>query len=188
MKMKKIITAMLTAILTIIIALFIFRCCMASDRSVYSKPAVTDALRQAYSDGTSVILVHTQTSEISDDGLFAAFNMFYNSESGELQFAVRWNDSTYRRTGKPEGYDFTFVAVNGTTGEEYPCTIAEGTKRWMYNYRRVTAEGVSLDSGDQLTVKMLVNDKYIDKQVLKYDGQPFEEYKLPRSLKKELLH
>lgn len=187
MKTKKIITATLTAVLTIIIALFIFRCCMASDKSVYSSPAPTDALRQAYSDGTSVILVHTQTSEISDDGSFAAFNMFYNPESGELQFAVRWNDSMYRRTGKPDGYDFGFVAVNETTGEEYPCTITESTERWMYNYRRVTAEGVSLDSADQLTVKMLVNDKYIDKQVLKYDGQAFKEYKLPRSLKKELI-
>ncbi len=187
MKMKKIITTTLTAILFIIIAMFIFRCCMASDRSVYSKPAVTDALRQAYSDGTSVILFHTQTSEISDDGLFAAYNMFFSPESGELQLTVRWNNSTYRSTGKPEGYDFDFVAVNETTGEEYPCVVIEGTKRLMYNYRRVTAEGVSLDSSDQLTIKMVINDRYIDKQVLKYDGQPLKEYKLPRSLAKELI-
>lgn len=187
MKMKKIITTTLTAILTIIIAMFILRCCMASDRSVYSKPAVTDALREAYADGTSVILVHTQTTEISDDGLFAAFNMFYNPESGELQFAVRWNNSTYRSTGKPEGYDFDFVAVNETTGEEYPCTITEGTKRLMYNYRRVTAEGVSLDTGDTLTVRMIVSDHFKSEQVLKYDGQPLKEYKLPRSLSKELI-
>lgn len=184
--MKKFIKILATGIVFTVIGLFILRCCMVADKSFYSTPAATDALKSAFSDGDSVIYIHDQTAEISSDGYFAAFNMFYNPESGEVQLAVRWNDSAYEYTGTEPGYEFSFRLVNETTDEEYPCTVIESGRRAIYNYRRLRADNVLIESGDLVAAIMEVNDGYESKQVIKYDGQVFREYKIPSKLSKEL--
>lgn len=186
MNVKKIIKNTLTALLLVIVGLFILRCCMLSDRSVFSKPIATDALRSSFADGDGVIYKHVQTAEISDDGYLSAYKMYYDPESGEVQLAVRWNDSIYRYTSADEGCEFEFVLVNDTSGEEYPCTAVDAKKRAFYNYRRLVAEGAALSADDQVSVKMIISSSLESRQVIKYDGQKFEEYKLPRSLRREL--
>lgn len=174
--MKKAISITAEVLVFVLVGLFILRCCMVADTSVFSKPKMTDALREAYADGVSTVFIHTQTSELSTDGYFKAFNMFYNAESGELQLAVRWNDSTYEKTGAEKGTEFAFYVTNDTTGEKYDCTAIESDKRAMYNYRRIVAEGVALASDEQLTAVMTYGDGGESSQVVKYDGQPFKEY------------
>lgn len=181
--MKKAVTIFAAVLVFLFIGLFVFRCCMSSDRSVFSKPVMTDALSSAFADGESVIYTHRQTSEISPDGYFSAYKMYYNPESREVQFAVRWNDSVYDYTDSPEGMEFSFSIINETTGEEYPCEVIESKKVAFYNYRRLIAENVSLESNEQLTAIMKINDSYESRMVIKYDGQPFKEYKkAPQSI------
>ena len=186
--MKKFLKIFATVIVFTIIGLFILRCCMVTDRSFGKRPAVTDALKSAFADGESVIYVHDQTAEISSDGYFSAFNMFYNPESGESQLSVRWNNSAYSYTDTEPGTEFSFRLVNETTGEEYPCTAIESKKLAFYNYRRLTAENTKIESSDQVYVIMEVNGEYESKQVVKYDGQGFKEYKIPSRILKNLVN
>ena len=175
--MKKAITIIVTVLVFTFIGLFILRCCMAADTSVFSRPVMTDALSAAFEDGESVIYTVKQTTEISSDGYFKAYKLYYNPESGELQFAVRWNDSVYKYTETEDGHEFPFRIKNSTTGEEYTCTVIEKAEKSIYNYRRMTAENVTLSTDDELTVIMEVNGTYESTEVIKYAEQKLVEYK-----------
>ena len=174
--MKKAVTIIAAVTVFAFIGLFVLRCCMSSDQSVFSAPVMTPALESAYADGESVIYTHAQTTEISTDGYFKAYKMYYNPESGEVQFAVRWNESVYRYTDTEEGSEFSFRLVNETTGESYSCAAIESKEVAFYSYRRMTAENVSLASDDQVSVVMSVKDDYESTQIIKYGGQEFREY------------
>ena len=184
--MKKFVKILASVIVFLIIGLFIFRCCMVADRSFGKTPYPTDALKTAFADGDAVVYTHDQTAEIASDGYFSAFNLFYCPEAEEAQFSVRWNDSAYEYTDTEVGHEFTFVLVNETTGDEYPCSVIESDSRALYNYRRLAVQDAVISSGDQISAHMIVNDGYSSKQVIKYDGQAFKEYKLPAKLLNEL--
>ena len=173
--MKKFVKILATVIVFGFIGLFIFRCCMSADKSVFSEPVMTDAISAL--DGEYTLYTHTQTTELSTDGYFKAYKMYYCPEAREVQLAVRWNDSAYSYTDMPEGYEFTFRVKNDTTGEEYPCEVIESDKKAIYNYRRIVAEGVSLASDEQLSVIMEVNDTYESTQIVKCAEQAFREKK-----------
>ena len=180
--MKKFVKIFATVIVFLIIGLFVFRCCMVADHSYGRTPYPTDALKAAFSDGDSEIKKPEASAEISEGGLFSAYNMFYNPESGEVQVTVRWNNSTYEKTGDAEGDDYDFVLVNRTTGEEYPCTAFESKHRSIYNYRRLTAKAVISD-GDGIVIEMV---KSGDAQLLKHAEQPLREYKIRASVLRSL--
>jgi len=184
--MEKTVKRIGVVLVAVLCGLFIFRCCMVADTSVFGKPTATDALREAYADGESVLYRHDQTEEIADDGYFAAYAMYYNPESGEVQLAVRYNNSVYDYTYTEEGTEFSFVLENETTGERFPCEIIESKNRSLYRYRRLRTTVTSIDSADQIVAVMLVNDEYESRQVVKYDGQPWKEYAITSSLKKAL--
>ena len=168
--------------------MIIWRCCMVSDKSRYSDPAPTDALISAYSDGESEIYTVKVAAELADDGYFCAYGFYYNPESGQVQVAVRWNDSVYEYTDMEEGYEYTFYLLNETTEEKYPCTATESDKASMYNYRRLTADGVRLESDEKLTIVMELRDGNESSQVIKHAEQPFKTYKLPKKLSSELIN
>ena len=176
--MKKAIKIILTVILFAVIALFVYRCYMVADHSYGGTPYVTEALKSAFADDESEILKSNSSGEISESGLFAAYNMFYNPESGEVQVTVRWNKSTYEKTSTPDGEDFDFVIKNETTGEEFPCTIIESHVRSLYRYRRLIAKAVIGDS-DRVTIEMV---KSGDSQLLKHESQPLGRYKMSGKL------
>lgn len=178
--MKKFIKISATAIVLILCALFILRCCMVADKSIFSKPVATDSLVSAYSDGEIKLYNHKQTTEISEDGYFSAYSMYYCPEAGEVQFAARWNDSIHDYTGTADGTEFEMVLVNETTGKEYPCELMEKDRKAFYNYRRYRAEGVEIESSDQISAKLVITPDYSSTLVIKYDGQPLQEYKLPK--------
>ena len=183
--MNKAIKIVATVVVILLCGMFIFGCCMASDRSVYSVPYATDALKDAYSDGESVIYKHLQTTEISPDGYFSAYSLYYNPESGEAQVAVRWNDSIHRYTDTEPGTEFGFILVNNTTGEEYPCTIIESSEKSIYNYRHYACTA-DFSSEDQISAALMITDDYRSEMIVKYPGQAFTEYKLPKKLVNDL--
>ena len=176
-KAGKIIKTAATAFVFVVIAMFVIRCCMAADKSKFSVLTPTDALRAAWSDGESDILTCKVEAELSADGYFAAYGFYYNPESGEVQFAVRWNRSVYRYTDMPEGHEFAFRLRNEATGEEWPARAIDADAMSVYSYRKMLAEGVRLDDASQLSVVMELRDGFESVQVLKHAEQPLVEYK-----------
>lgn len=185
--MGKIILRIGTAIIFILCALLIWRSCMVADKSTFSKPIATDALIAAYEDGESEMYTVKVNAEISDDGYFSAYAFYYNPESGEAQFAVRWNDSVYEYTDMEAGYEYTFYLLNETTGEKYPATATESDKNLFYNYRRMVAGGVKVESDEKLVAVMELRDGHESKIVIKHAEQEMKGYKLPGKLKNELV-
>ena len=184
--MGKIVKRAATAIVFIIIGLFVIRCCMAADKSKFSSLTATDALKAAWADGESEILTVRVESEIAKDGYFSAYGFYYNPESGEVQFAVRWNRSVYRYTDMAEGHEFVFHLLNETTGETFPAHAAESDSLSVYQYRKMIAEGVRVGNEEQLTVVMELRDGFESVQVLKYAEQPFETYKVKSGFLREV--
>ncbi len=185
-KIGKIIKITSAALVLLICVMFILRCCMAGDKSVFADICATEALRSAYVDGESNTFTVEISAEIADDGYFSAYAFYYNDESGEAQLAVRWNDSVYGYTDIPEGYEFTVKLRNETTGEEYLGTTVDAEERLMYNYRKIIVSGCKFGEGDQISAVMPLRDEFESVQVLKYAEQPFEEYKIKGKLLREL--
>lgn len=184
--MGKVIKTTGTLIILLLCGMFVLRCAIAADKSMFSKPIATDPLRDAYADGESLTYTVDISAELANDGYFSAYGFYYNTESGEAQFAVRWNDSVYDYTDMEVGHEFSFFLRNETTGEEFPAQCVDSGEKWMYSYRRLISEGVSVGENDQLSAVMVLRDGFESVQVIKYDEQPFEEYKLKSSLMKEL--
>ncbi len=184
--MGKIVKRAATAIVFIVCGLFIIRCCMAADKSKFADLIVTDDLRRAYADGVSEMLTVKVESEIAKDGYFAAYGFWYNPESGEVQFAVRWNESVYRYTDMEPGHEFSFSLQNETTGESWPAEAVGSDSMSVYRYRKMVARGVSVADDEQLTAVMALRDGFESRQVLKYAEQPFKPAKVKNSVLKEL--
>lgn len=185
--MEKIVKKTATAIVLILCAMFILRCCLAADKRTFSKLTATDALRSAYADGESEILtVARMESEIAGDGYFSAWGFYYCPETGEVQLAVRWNKSVYEYTDMEEGHEFSFHLVNETTGEEFPAEAIDEKQFAMYSYRKLTVSGVHVAEGEQLSAVMELRDGYTSVQVLKYDEQELVPYKVPKKTIEEV--
>lgn len=184
--MVKIIKQIATAILFIICGMFIFRCCMVADKSVFDELSATPSLVTAYADGELEVKTVKVEKEIADDGYFAAYAFCFIPETGEVQVTVRWNDSVYEYTDMTKGHEYSFHLLNETTGETFPLTALESKKRAIYNYRKLSADAVNLGETDTLTVVMELRDGFESTQVVRYGEQPFEEYKLSGGEKKAL--
>ena len=182
----KVVRIAATVFVFVIIGLFVIRCCMAADKTRFSDPLATDALRSAWADGESELLTVKISAELAADGYFSAYAFYYNPESGEVQLAVRWNRSVYGYTDMAEGHEFSFHLLNETTGAVYPMAAAESDRMGMYQYRRLIAEGVSVGDDEQLTAVMELRDGFDSRQVLKYAEQPFETCKVKPKLLKQL--
>ncbi len=175
-----------TTVVFVVIGLFVIRCCMVADKSRFSSLMPTDAVKNAFADGESVLYTVKVESEMAEDGYFAAYGFYYNPESGEVQFAVRWNRSVYRYTDMPEDHEFSFYLLNETTGQICPAVSAGSERMSMYQYRKMLAEGVELAEDEQLTAVMVLRDGFESRQVLKYAEQKWTEYTPKAKLLEEL--
>ncbi len=184
--MVKIIKNTATVILFIICAMFILRCCMVADKSVFDELYLTDALTSAAADGIPEVKTVKVEREIADDGYFSAYAFYYVPENGEVQVTVRWNDSVYDYTSMTEGHEYSFHLLNETTGETFPLEAIDAKKRSIYNYRKLDATSVSLGEADTLTVVMELRDGFESTQVVRFGEQPLEEYRLSRAERREL--
>ena len=185
--MEKFVKYTATAILFIVCGMFVFRCCMVADKSTFDELAVTPGLTGALADGeTDVFSVKRVEREISESGYFCAYGFYWIPEAGEIQCTVRWNDSAYEYTGMEEGLDYTFHLLNETTGAVYPCEAIGSEKNGIYNFRKLVASGASVTETERLTVVMELRDGYTDTQIIKFAEQPMSDYKVPKSVLKEI--
>ncbi len=185
--MEKIVKKITVFIVFAICALFVLRCFMVSDKSTFKNLYVTDSLKTAFSDGNSQIKTVKVEREISEDGYFSAYAFFYNPETGEVQCAVRWNDSVYGYTQIEEGHEFSFCFLNEETGERFPAKAIDSAEKSIYNYRKIVADNVNLGDTARLTVVMELRDGFESTQIIRYGEQPLLDYKIPSKLQKELI-
>ncbi len=203
-KPGKVIKWIALIIMYTIICLFVIRCCMAADRSKFADLRATDALRAAWADGESEILTSKVEKENSDRGYFTAYGFYYNPESGEVQFAVRWNRSAYTYTGMEEDHEFAFhlllneVVPNEKEGkaseQKWPvpadaawsARAVDSDQKSMYRYRKMIVDGVTAGDTDKLTLVMELRDGFVDRLVLKYAELPFKPYTPKKSFLNEV--
>lgn len=185
----KIAKTVIAAIVLVLNGLFIFRCCIADDKSILDTLAVTGSLRAVYaSDPDTEMLTHEPPYEIAENGYMSAYALVIIPEAEQVQITVRYNDSIYSYNNIPEGSAFAYTLNDSVTGEEISGTIAAAEERWMYNYRRLIFEGVTLNETNNLTVKIWYDDAPITSQLIHHADQNIvlEPYKLSRAEKEAL--
>ena len=178
------------SILYILIGLFIFRCCFASNQSTLSDLYPTDALTAASADGVIPdALTHDIVTEISQDGNVACYAFVYIPEIREVQITVRYNSSIYEKESLPTDTVFTFGLTDSDTKEEVPGEILETKTVWMYTYHRLVFRNVSITDTNDLLLQMYAGDKAVAVDVLHYKDQNvvLKPYKLSGGEKKALL-
>ena len=178
------------SIMYILIGLFIFRCCFASNRSTLNDLVPTDALSAASADGViPEMLTHDIVTEISQDGNVACYAFVYIPEIREVQITVRYNSSIYEKESLPTDTVFTFGLTDSDTKEEVPGEILETNTVWMYTYHRLVFRNVSITDTNDLLLQMYAGDKAVAVDVLHYKDQNvvLKPYKLSGSEKKALL-
>ena len=185
-KVEKIIKRAAYAIIFILCLMFIVRCFMVADKSTFDDLYVTDSLRAAYADGEIEIVTVKVEEEIAEDGYFAAYAFYFCPEVGEVQCTVRWNDSVYEYTDMEKGHEYVFYFLNEETGEKFPARAIDSAKKSIYNYRKLTADGVNLGESARLTLKMEIRDGYESQQVIRYGEQPLKDCKIPKKILKQL--
>ena len=178
------------SIMYILIGLFIFRCCFASNRSTLNDLVPTDALSAASADGViPEVLTHDIVTEISQDGKIACYAFVYIPEIREVQITVRYNSSIYEKESLPTDTVFTFGLTDSDTKEEVPGEILETKTVWMYTYHRLVFRNVSITDTNDLLLQMYAGDKAVAVDVLHYKDQNvvLKPYKLSGGEKKALL-
>ncbi len=181
-KIEKIIKIAAYVIIFTLCLMFIIRCFMVADKSTFDELYPTDSLRSAYADGEIAIMTVKVEEEIAEDGYFAAYAFYYCPEAGEVQCAVRWNNSVYEYTDMEVGHEYFFYFLNEGTGEKYPARAVDSAKKSIYNYRKLVADGVELGETDRLTLRMEIRDGYESSQVIRYGEQPLKDYKIPKKI------
>ncbi len=176
-------------ILFFLCALFIFRCCIASDESTLKSLTVTDTLRKAYSDDPNIeMITHEPPFEISEDGYMTAYALVMIPSIEQTQITVRYNESIYEYNKLPLGAAFTYRLTDSVTGEEVEGEVLASTSKWMYNYRRIVFDGVSWTKENNLTVSIWCGDEKITELMLHHVDMNVvnEPYKLSRNEKQAL--
>lgn len=209
-KFWKILGRLFLTLIFLIIAFLVVRVVIASDESVLDDIIATDNLKEAYegADPKIFALTHNVPYQISEkDGYFSAYGLVYIPTANQLQIVIRYNNTVYKQIAKreaekveddplydpiivSEGEEFLFVLRNDKTGEEILPTVVESAEKWMYQYRRLVFDGVTLDKECDLWIDMrpLEGEETINKLVCHYSHQytSMDLYKLSRAEKKAL--
>lgn len=160
------------SILYILIGLFIFRCCFASNQSTLNDVLPTDALTAASADGViPEMLTHDIVTEISQDGKIACYAFVYIPEIREIQLTARYNDSIYEKESLAADTVFTFGLTDSDTKAEVTGEILATKKVWMYTYHRLVFRDVSITDTNDLLLQMYAGDKAVAVDVIHYKDQ-----------------
>ena len=178
------------SILYILIGLFIFRCCFASNQSTLQDLYPTGSLTAASADGViPETLTHDIVTEISQSGKIACYAFVYIPEIREIQVTVRYNASIYEKESLAADTVFTFGLTDSDTKTEVTGEILASKKIWMYTYHRLVFRDVSISDTNDLLLQMYAGDKAVAVDVIHYKDQNvvLKPYKLSGSERKALL-
>lgn len=209
-KFWKIVGRILLTLIFLIIVFLVFRVVIASDESVLDDIIATDNLKEAYegADPKTFALTHNVPYQISEkDGYFSAYSFVYIPSAHQLQIVIRFNNTVYEQIERreterfeedplydmleiEEGEEFLFVLRNEKTGEEILPSLVESDEKWMYQYRRLVFDDVTVNKECDLWLDMRTQDgeETINKLVCHYGHQysSMDLYKLSRAEKKAL--
>lgn len=174
---QKILKAIVYAVVLLLCLLIVLRCCLNSDRSTLDDLVKTDALSTVLSaepgDKMAVRVLEDNASELSSDGYFCAYAFTYIPEAAEVQVTVRYNRSVYEYNNIPEGTPLTFYLSLGAAGEKIPMTVAASESRLMYEYRRLSLDGIELADDAVVYCWMELSTGVYSNTGVKYAEQPF---------------
>lgn len=183
----KIIKTFIYAVVLLLCALIILRCCASGDRSSFTELSVTPAMVDAYADGEFEILrLEEDASEITSDGYFSAYGFRYIPETKELQITVRWNVSTWEYLNLPADttLDFYLCCNDDTATLRTPDRIEASTKS-LYRYEKLSWSNVELGE-DDWQVYMDRQDGEYSIAPIRYKEQEYKTYKPSGDEKKAL--
>lgn len=174
---QKIIKSIVYAVVLLLCLLIVLRCCLNSDRSTLDDLVKTDALASVVSaepgDKMAVRVLEDDASELSSDGYFCAYGFTYIPEAAEVQVTVRYNRSVYEYNNIPEGTVLTFYLSLGASGEKIPMTVVLSESRLMYEYRRLSLDGIELADDSVVYCWMELSGGMYSNTAVKYAEQPF---------------
>ena len=153
---QKILKTIVYAVVLLLCLLIVLRCCLNSDRSTLDDLVKTDALASVVSaepgDKMAVRVLEDDASELSSDGYFCAYG-----KSG-LSFLHNI---------------LTFYLSLGASGEKIPMTVVLSESRLMYEYRRLSLDGIELADDSVVYCWMELSGGVYSNTAVKYAEQPF---------------
>ena len=179
----------ITVIVFFLCGLFIFRCCISTDRSVLKQLTVTDSLREAYAANPDIeMLTHEMPFELSEDGYLMGYALVMIPEIEQTQITLRYNNSIFSYNELPEDAHFTYSLTDSVTGEEVFGEVLASQEKWMYNFRRVVFDGLSWTEENNLTVTLYSDGEKVSELMLHHKDRNIvnEQYKLSRADKNAL--
>lgn len=109
-------------------------------------------------DGCAITLENG--NRVMVDGSFTLEDVVYAEDAKEVQFSIRYNNSTvkylaeaYRLESLPEGEPFIYMLTDDR-GNRYPEYRYAPFAKAMYNYRRIVFENVDLTELTELTLEI----------------------------------
>ncbi len=178
-----------------VIALFVFRVIVQSDKHRLNTVTGNSVLADRYTDSEDKItaVTHDIVDDLSEDGYFMMYAFVYFPDANQLQITVQYNsksvcsyaerdftdkDSDVKFHIEPDDIRFT-LGVSDSGANEITPTIAGEDSFWMYTYQRLVFDNVTLTEDDDLIIYMYGGDStMLSSYVLHYSEQPFEDYKL----------
>ena len=139
----------------------------------------TETLRAAYEANPNLEMRRQKLAISYDNAEFALFmadHQYYCPEAGELQIALRYNESTLAEVKadfglseepapSPELFDFTLYDDNGN---RYPLALQISGHKYMYHYYKLGFTGVDFS---EKTNWIRVDIYY--KDAINYDEEPY---------------
>lgn len=180
-----------------VIALFVFRIIVQSDKHRLNEVTGNSVLADCYKNGGDQITAqsHKLVDEISDDGYFMLYSFVYFPEAKQLQVTAQFNGKSVCNYAKKDHTDsdssneliisqddisFT-LGISDSSGNEIVPTVSGEEHFWMYTYIRLVFDDVTITDDTDLTVYMYAKSSMISSYVLHYAEQPLESYKLSKA-------
>lgn len=156
----KLLKWLLIALILFVYGLFMLRICSQGEPESMKRFYWTQSSIGLYSSASDTfsVAVSTPDKNIDDDGLFSVSSVYYMPQTGEIQFTVRYNNSTvkgiredYSLDADPVGEVFVYILTdaNGVAYTSYSFTSAS---KFVHNYRKVVFEGIDFTSCGTLTL------------------------------------
>lgn len=199
-------------IVILLCMLIVWRVWLLEDESIFGDFVPTYATAEVYNaDGSLEVLTNNVAHEMSEEGYFSVYGVYYAPAAKELQVTVRYNENSVSPLG-----DIYFLGYTVDTSGEPVATVTgeEGTEtdgvrlhegypmseiitpekygsdeRLFYGYEKLIFKGVEIDEYTNMIISLCTGNSIDEEKaviVAHFAEQPFEEYKLSKSEKNAL--
>lgn len=158
------------AVILAVTCMLFWRMCSHSNmpepmESVYPGGAAVAAYEKEGADMRVLVLNLPEKYRIAPDGKFSVHEAYYIPAAKELQFTLRYNDSTLRALAKEREYTFDEldererplfdIFITDDKEVRHACAFVLSDERGVYNYERYVVEDVELDGISELALEVM---------------------------------